>query len=135
VLVSRKIQHTAELDCRQRGLRLPDGRNPFAETATFLSIISLQEGRLIAEPRIAVKIRCLVPSAGQKFEILARALAPARAFALSGQGHGQGHRHGNTISSVDPVHRRRIDRFQPSIGRHFQDRAAGHRILRFDLRI
>jgi len=57
VLVSRKIQHTAELDCRQRGHRLPDGRNPFAETATFLSIISLQEGRLIAEPRIAVKIR------------------------------------------------------------------------------
>jgi hypothetical protein len=57
VLVSRKIQHTAELDCRQRGLRHPDGRNPFAETATFLPIISLQEGRLIAEPRIAVKIR------------------------------------------------------------------------------
>jgi hypothetical protein len=58
VLVSRKTQHTAELDCANRGIRCLDGRILSAENRPVLSIISFQEGRLIAKWRIAVKVRC-----------------------------------------------------------------------------
>ena len=108
MLVSRKIQHTAELDCfsscfRSRhyftersgfepgahgGLLASEGQTFSAGTALLLSFMSFQEGRLIAEPRICVKT--------------------------------------SPIRSISPISSRGIRRINASIGRHPQRRANGH---------